>query len=76
MTITVTQDHIKVGVRYSKWECAVALAVYQKLGPCWVGIDCIGMLKQNRCYRLPAFAQAWIQDFDHGRFVEPFSFDL
>ena len=76
MPITVTQEHIKIGVPYSKWECPVALAVSQALGPCWVGVDRIGLLKQDRCYPLPTLARDWIHAFDHGRPVEPFSFDV
>lgn len=76
MTITVTQEHIKVGVPFSKWGCAVALAAYQRLGPCYVGETAIVLLKDNQVFHLPPVAQLWIQRFDRGLPVEPFSFDV
>jgi hypothetical protein len=83
MTLTVievTSYHISVGLRKSCSECPVAIAMSD------AGLDC----PEADCHRLewwrdrtsrgrmktPKAVRNFMNDFDWGRFVSPFTFEL
>ena len=79
MKIVVTQAHIDAGKRKNIKYCPVALAWLEIVGGGSVGRSTIMRFtrhgpKQN--YVLPTIAQTFISDFDKGKPVVPFEFDL
>lgn len=74
--IEVTQEDIENGVPCKSLYCPIALAVSRKLGiPVYIGIYTV-CAEHNDLAKLPYKATKWITQFDIGRKVEPFSFDL
>ena len=87
LTITVTQDDIDMGVMGDSCQCPIALATQRLLldadvvtvGHVTVGATAIydGLSDDGEysdVYMLPYGAQIFIQDFDRGNMVEPFTF--
>lgn len=77
MRVEVSQEDIDNGVPGRPYSCAVALAVRRADGG-WVSF--VGSsevrLRDHAWCSLPEHVQQFIIDFDHGRRVEPFAFDL
>lgn len=75
MVITVTAKDIRDGNRMFPETCPVALAVRRETGqPFIVGARHVWL--KSRRYCLPKKAQTSILDFDEGRKMKPFSFEL
>lgn len=85
-TIEVTAEDIKDAKPLSIWDCAVAKACNRlKLAEHHVQVDGTNVYFYKDDDRqalhvavatLPYEAQAWIQEFDSGKNVQPFSFEL
>lgn len=82
MTIHVTQEDIDTGQRNKPWACPVALAIKRAMpthvveaGPEVVYLHKPGDLA-NTAYHTPITASFFIENFDNGAPVSPFSFDL
>ena len=83
VTIDVTQDDIDQGKRENCTLCPIALAA-QRVFPgksihvsvfnLWV--DNSPAAEDGRGYPLPEVACKFLQDFDHGRPVQPFKFGI
>jgi hypothetical protein len=77
MKIEVTQQNINDGRKHNCTSCPIALAIYQATGEeaavscfrTYLGEDCAGIA-------LPSSAALFIERFDAGKSVSPFSFDL
>lgn len=78
MTIKVTKKHIREGKRGFCRQCPVALALMNATNYKRVFVSSyswqLGSGKQSGT--LPQRAQNFIEDFDGGKNVKPFSFDL
>ena len=79
MTITVEQEHIDKGEKMNSSRCAVALAIEAATGVT-PEVDYAEVTMQYedhavRCH-LPEAASLFVDEFDKGLPVEPFSFDL
>jgi hypothetical protein len=80
MKITVTQEDIEQGRKGEPHACAVARAFFR------AGVDHLGVMGPRVTVTnalghlvsllLPRSVWSWIVDFDAGRFVVPFSFDI
>lgn len=75
-TITVTQQHIKMGVKHSFTKCPIALALKAQCAENRILVYRHYATVNDAAVRLPLIATAFIQDFDHQRGVEPFTFDV
>lgn len=76
MKIQVTAEDIANGRRSDCHNCPVSLAWNRVMGGDYkVGL---GVIVQNSCilFWLPKIAQKFIFDFDAGRPVEPFEFEV
>jgi hypothetical protein len=78
MTINVTQDHIDNGKKGTANRCPIALAIKDAFGPAvrvYVSITAyqIGPVKDRP---LPPEAITFIQKYDRGSTVKPFSFEI
>lgn len=77
MKISVTKEHINNGQTCKSVHCPIALAIkehfdtFVSVGPCEVAI---GGPFNN--IPLPQIARRFIEDFDYGDSVEPFTFEL
>lgn len=77
MRISVTEDHIKKGRKREPRFCPVAIAVRERLKLSEYQVD-VG----NRIWikdfpvEIPHAVNRFVSDFDNGRPVEPFEFDL
>ena len=82
MTFTVTQEHIDRGIRSSCTSCPIALAA------CVSDLDVRGASVSpgvilvlfeshhpSRSYALPLVAGQWMDAYDAGKTVHPFTFD-
>lgn len=80
MKIEVTQDLIDRGVQGDCEACPIALAILLATGAREVDIGydgvCIGGKRRVEPGAVPDAAWQWMNAFDDGRSVEPFSFDL
>jgi len=79
--IKVTQADINEGLRGSCVSCPLARAAVRKLNsPVMIGDRLIvcwgGQRHKAEEFRLPPVAINFIDDFDHGRPVAPFKFQL
>lgn len=75
MKIKVTRKHIRKGKRGLSFRCPVALALKEKTKVEWM----VGLRYANsrvKLFDLPPVAVDFIRDFDDGKRVEPFSFEL
>lgn len=76
MRIEVTQEDIDRGVRDQPCACALALATTRATGRnAAVGTTSI-FFDLESGISLPLLARNFVRDFDAGRSVRPFSFDL
>lgn len=82
MKIQVTQKHINAGSRGSCNSDPVALAMKEAgyMHP-WISPDRIrvdgfngGFMRED--FEMPESVEYFIREFDNGRFVEPFEFEL
>jgi hypothetical protein len=78
-TINVRQDHITRGVRYSVVSCPIALAAMEQLGLDDITIFGLSIRYgkiggDRRWTRLPLDVYHFIEQFDAGKPVKPFSF--
>jgi len=75
MKIHVTEKHIKKGVGFNPWKCPTAKAIQEATGrkPTvtseWYGFN-------NEELSLPKKVTKFIDNFDRGKKVKPFSFVL
>ena len=83
MTVHVTRDHICRGDQNSLWGCPIALALQETCG--WSSLICVISNEATdlddsggriRNADLPAEAVRFIKDFDAGRDVSPFEFEI
>lgn len=76
MKITVTEEHIRRGRRRACSACPLALAISEAVG---MRME-VGVLSTwcdpAKLITLPEEAQEFIDRFDRGRKVHPFSFEL
>jgi hypothetical protein len=84
MLITVTQEHIERGKKKNCAECPVALALHDAGFPdAYVSFDRVWASPDDRLNNyncllafLPILVRVWISNFDSGKHVEPFEFEL
>lgn len=79
MLVEVTQQDINKGLPKIVGACAVALAVQRAYGvpTAWIGPLRIGTKGgENGTHDTPPSVDRWIQRFDAGERVEPFSFNI
>lgn len=78
MKIVVTQNDIERGTRYRACACPVALAIKRRTSrECEVaGRYMIFRSDINTKYDLPTPVRKFVVDFDTGKPVKPFSFEL
>lgn len=82
MKIKVTQEHIEKGEGCSAYRCPVALAVMDVCpGGVFIGLRVCYWSNNNRSDEnrrafLPPKARAFIREFDAGKPVQPFTFEL
>lgn len=75
IVVEVTQADINFGIRMSSCDCPVAMAIQRKTRmPIRVGANLITWPSCN--VQHPPAVRQFITQFDRGKFVEPFSFDL
>jgi hypothetical protein len=78
-TINVTAGHIARGDRGTPWDCAVALALkaaFPAAGLISVGVTDFDIDDTVYDVPFPPEASAFIDAFDSGAEVEPFSFNV
>jgi len=78
--ISVSKEDIQNGERFSSTSCPIAKAIKRKVEWCTVDDECViieetpgGKLSQ---YDLPLIAKEFVNSFDNGRAVKPFTFHL
>ncbi len=81
MKIRVTSEHIRRGEQHSLSACPIALAVREHDGFADAEVGSFFVYKGRSFLFPPSFttpskAAKFIQDFDAGRAVEPFEFEL
>lgn len=81
MLIEVTAEDIRDGIRNSCRLCPVARAIQRATGLdlVWVSSSFVEFRHQDQPLKvldLPSEAAKWIRDYDLGRGMQPFSFDL
>ncbi len=76
MKIKVTQEHIERGRPKSDWACPIACALHEQRPTFEVSVGCYKTLINKVMYALPAKARDFIDDFDSGKPVTPFEFEL
>jgi hypothetical protein len=76
MKIKVTQSDIKKGKRKKLTLCPVALAIRRTVKTGRVSVNNLIVTVGARERRLPLDAQTFVRNFDLGRHVEPFAFEL
>ena len=75
ITVHVTQEDIYSGIRASRTRCPVALAISRVLPDVAVGSASV-VTTGNGYAMLPSAAIVFVDRFDRGLSVEPFSFEL
>lgn len=79
MTIHVTQEDIENGERYSCLSCPITRAMVRETGQEWI-VRCVTMgmplMIGGFVVALPATAIEFIDHFDRGDPVRPFSFNI
>lgn len=75
MKISVTQDHIDAGLPRSPFSCPIALAC-QEAGLDNPGVDQVFIDAVGVHAAIPPAASCFIGDFDGGRSVQPFEFEI
>jgi hypothetical protein len=81
LRVEVTAEDIAVGRPGKCCYCPVALAISRACGPGFIGVSSknVGFLfhrARPKFVPLPEVARRFICDFDSGRAVAPFAFDL
>ncbi len=78
ITISITQADIEEGKPYNCQYCPVALAVSRAFGCAQnaVSVDGVFLSVGEQDYRTPALVNEFIQAFDDGAKVIPFTFTL
>jgi hypothetical protein len=77
MRIDVTQDDITYGKRRAGDRCPIAIAIMRALNEPIVEVSFFKVfIPDGSRYSMPAAARVFINDFDGGLFVQPFSFEL
>ncbi len=76
MIIQVTEDHIRLGKRSNSTRCPVALAVRDILPAAKILGTILIVETPWLKIHLPKKVTKFVEDFDHFRPVEPFSFEL
>jgi hypothetical protein len=76
LTIDVTQEDIERGYIVCR-DCPIELAVMRADKTInFVKAGKLGLIMKNNCYALPSIALEFIEKFDNGHKVEPFSFEI
>lgn len=81
MKVIVTKEHIDNGVCGSSTNCPIAYALIEKssvkLRSVGSGfVEVVNKKNETFLYILPQKARQFIEDFDDGKEVEPFSFEM
>lgn len=77
MKITVTQDDINKGIPLKAPRCAIARAIRRQTRRyASVGTETVTALGRPKAFATPPVAVAFIERFDAGKLVQPFSFWL
>jgi hypothetical protein len=80
MKISVTKKDIQNGIRFEGEACPIALATYRKLKPNHISVEdneIIFYLEDDVInFNLPVKAQEFIENFDDGNKVKPFTFTI
>jgi hypothetical protein len=82
MKITLEQKHIEQGIRNNPRQCPIALAINERLDGYFASVGPFDLVlipaskKFNRFCRNPLEFKAFMNLFDKGQPVEPFTFDL
>ena len=82
MKFFVTQEDIDEGIRGSSCWCPVSRSIYRKIGcsyqfPPSVGsMPCFIKLRPGYEYEMPECVRNFVEKFDAGLTVQPFSFSL
>lgn len=78
MLIHITSEHIRLGNKHSCTSCPIALALLEKYYDAYVSAKCMRIKKQPKDYfqtlQFPKTVKSFIQKFDSGEEVSPFSF--
>jgi hypothetical protein len=74
-TVDVTQEDIIRGIRANRCSCPIARAARRALG-CLVIVDHRGIFTSDYKYEHTVETKRFVNDFDAGYSVEPFSFNL
>lgn len=75
-TIYVTDAHIKAGRKCEPGLCPISLAIRQTIDYPAVWVGALNVKIGHRLHDLPVAAQDFIEEFDSGSRVDPFSFEL
>lgn len=75
LKINVTKDDIRNGIPSMTTACPIARA-FKRVKILNVRVHNTSYKVKDLTYRLPKKAQRFINDFDNGYFVEPFSFNV
>ena len=75
MIISVTEDHIIRGEQHDPRGCPVALAVLEHFPNAIIAAG-ICLRVGDAWYKLPRDVVQFEEDFDKGKWVEPFSFEI
>lgn len=76
MRVQVTQDDIAHGTRKNACKCPVARALMRQTANSFWSVSPSRMSCDNRHYTSPKSVVQFIHDFDRGRPVKPFEFEL
>ncbi len=83
LKVNVTQEHIDKGVPEMACSCPVAKAVAELLNDGFASTDGVSLTVEDSQRHTQAFANTlpdevlcFVSDFDHGKPVKPFSFDI
>jgi hypothetical protein len=79
MKVEVTEKDIRTGIQADCMECPIALAINRSLGSGHARVrrHRIDMYNPTlKCIPLPSEARAFVLDFDRGKEVLPFSFEI
>lgn len=83
MKIIVEQSDIDTGIPRSATDCPIAKAVmrvsvgtYEFVRVGFISIRCMDRTNVTRTYTIPLKVSEFIGNFDAGRSVEPFEFDI
>jgi hypothetical protein len=76
MLIQVTQEDIDLGVKCSCSKCPVARAIHRETSEFVAAGLTVVIIGKSRPVQLPDEVEEFIQAFDEGQLVTPFSFEL